>query len=285
MRSMTGFGRFSSKSPLGTLFVELQSVNRRYLEVAVSLPLEWSPFEMEVRKLISQKISRGAVSLRVSLSGEGLERRLPDPKILSQLKKRWEEIAEEAGLERSGITLPFLCDYLPEGRERGEEAFEPLKEGVEGALKGLIAMREAEGQALAQDLRGRLAVLKGAIDAIEKLAPLAVEKGRGRLLERLQECLPGTTAHDERLLKEVALLAEKIDITEEIVRFRSHLKQMERLFQDEGELGKRLEFLLQEMGREVNTIGSKSLEAEVSHRVIEMKAELEKMREQAQNIE
>lgn len=274
---MTGFGRAVVDGSMGQLVVEIQSVNRKYLEVTLFLPKEWSRFESEVRKWIGEAISRGQVVVRVTLLPNERGQILPDVKALKALKKGWEKIAQETGLSTQSIDLPFLLQYLPL-QGVGEEGLTGLKEAVKGALKSLMQMRMAEGKELQRDLKARLKELGRMIEEVAKLTPHATQKMKQKLLEKMGEAV------EERLLREVALFAEKVDITEEITRFRSHLSQFEA-FLKESDMGRKMDFLLQEMGREVNTIGSKSMEAKISHLVVDMKSALEKMREQVQNIE
>ena len=277
LRSMSGFGRFTC----GRLTVEIQSVNRKYLEIFVSLPKEFSRFEIDVRKWVSDATPRGQVSVRVFLTpDQGIQGLLPTPAHLKALKKGWEKVARGAGVDPKEVTLAFLMPYLAMEQElAGDEDGSSLRRCVEGALQGLIAMKTTEGKALGQDLAKRLKELEKQLGMIDTYAPHAVLKMKQRLLEKLYDA-----AGDERLLKEVALFAERVDISEEITRLRSHMAQFKDFLKGTG-VGRKMDFLIQEMGREVNTIGSKSMEAKISHLVVEMKSELEKMREQVQNLE
>lgn len=289
LTSMTGFGRAVLEAKLGKLTVEIQSINRKYLEVFVSLPKEFGRFESEIRKWVGEKISRGQVSVRIFLSpsAEGLTASLPDVKMLKELKKHWEKIAKALNTDPQEITLPFLIQNLPTQprQELSSEAdLAPLKSCVSKALDGLLKMKETEGKALASDLQDRLKILEKHLKAIEKHAPDATKKMRQKLAEKLQEVFEPGVEMDERLLREVALFAEKVDVTEEITRFHSHISQFKGVLK-EGGAGRKMDFLIQEMGREINTIGSKSLESSISRLVIDVKSELEKMREQIQNLE
>ncbi len=277
LSSMTGFGRAVVEASLGRLIIEIQSVNRKYLEVFVSLPKEMGRFEVAVRKWVGEAVSRGQVSARVFLipNEKGL---IPDIKLLKTLKKKWDQIAKALGTEK--VDLPFLMQYLPALQEEAVRD-DALEQGVRKALQELVKMKKAEGKALAKDLDGRLKELERLIRAVEKEAPTATKKMREKLLEKIEEVYKGG---EERLLREVALFAEKVDISEEIVRFQSHLDQFHTLLRADS-VGRKMDFLIQEMGREVNTIGSKSMEAKISHLVVALKSELEKMREQVQNIE
>lgn len=288
-RSMTGFGRAVSDAPLGKLTVEIQSVNRKYLEVFVSLPKELGRFEHEVRKWVGDAVSRGGVSVRIFLipNASAIEGLLPDVEVLKGLKKGWEKIARELGTDPKSIDLPFIMQYLPvQPKQDGvsDEDLTALNRGVSEALTALVAMKQTEGKALTQDLTSRLKELERMLDEIEKLSPDATGKMRQRLFEKMEEVLKLGPEVEERLLREVALFAERVDVTEEITRFRSHVSQFKTILKG-GTVGRKMDFLIQEMGREVNTIGSKSVETKISHLVVEMKSELEKIREQVQNIE
>lgn len=286
--SMTGFGRAISDAPCGRLTVETQSVNRKYLEVFVSLPKEFSRFEHEVRKWVGEAVSRGQVSVRISLipSGTGLEGALPDVEMLKGLKKNWEKMARELGYDPKVIDLPFLMQVSPAltKPEARDEDLSLLRRCVGEALQDLVKMKKSEGKALSDDLAKRLKELERMIGAVEAIAPDATKKMRQKLTEKMEEVLKPGGDVEERLLREVALFAERVDISEEITRFRSHVVQFKELLRGES-VGRKMDFLIQEMGREVNTIGSKSMEAKISHTVVELKSELEKMREQIQNIE
>jgi uncharacterized protein (TIGR00255 family) len=289
--SMTGFGRATSDIALGKLVVEIQSVNRKYLEISITLPREFSRFEPDVRKWVSYLVSRGAVNVKVTLipAPNAILSLLPDIELLKVMKKAWEKIAKEIGTDVSTIDLPFLLQNLPSQQKvdlSKDEDLADLQRVVDQALQGFVGMKQTEGKALSDDLQARLKDLAHLLEGIETLAAGSTEKMREKLFEKMKEVLEFSSEMQERLLREVALFAEKIDIAEEITRFRSHLSQFHSLLSsNEGKMGRKMEFLLQEMGREVNTIGSKSVDSKISHLVVEMKSELEKMREQIQNIE
>jgi uncharacterized protein (TIGR00255 family) len=289
LSSMTGFGRAVADAPIGNLIVEIQSVNRKYLEVFISLPKEFSRFEQEVRKWVGESVSRGSVSVRVFLipNPNAIEYLLPDPEMLKGLKKGWESVAKKVGFDVQEITLSFVMEHLPlqSKQELAEESdLAILNQCVVSALDSLHKMKLAEGKALATDLAKRLQGLEEKLEQIEKLSVEAAPQMRQKLFAKMKEVLQTGPELEERLLREIALYAEKIDIAEEITRFRSHLSQFTSFLKG-GIVGRKMDFLIQEMGREVNTIGSKSVEAKIAHLVVEMKSELEKIREQVQNLE
>lgn len=292
LKSMTAYGRSSVNSSSGQFTVEIQTVNRKYLELNLFLSKELMRFENEIRKWISAKIFRGSVSIKI-IAKYVKESPLvvtPNLPLARQIKSAWDKIVEDLDLKR-GFDLNLLS------REQGiliyeenigneEEFLETLRQVVDGAVEETIKMKLKEGIALQSDISRRLTVLGTAIDKIALKAPTAPEKYRQKLLARLEELLPGHTENEDRILREIALFTDKIDISEEITRFNSHLSQFEGLLaQDESTIGKTLDFLIQELNREVNTIGSKASDLDVTKNVIEIKSELEKIREQVQNIE
>lgn len=286
LASMTGFGRATYDAPFGKLTVEIQSVNRRYLEVFISLPKELIRLEHEVRKLVNEKLTRGQVSVRVYLvpNLDAIESLLPDVEVLKELKTAWKKIARDIGVDPKKIDLNFIMQYMPampkQDTGSGEDK-QSLCSCVEDAIKSLMKMRKAEGKALAKDLTERLKFLEKQVAEVEKGAPKATEKMRAKLLEKIEAVVKDS---DDRILREVAIFAERVDVTEEITRFRSHISQFKALLKSEV-VGRKMDFMIQEMGREINTIASKATEAKISHTVVGMKSELEKMREQVQNIE
>ncbi len=289
--SMTGFGRSMIQAPYGNVIVEIQSINRKYLEVFVSLPKEFSRFENEIRKIVSEHLLRGQISVRIHIlpNPSAVQQNLPDLELLRALKTGWEGIAESLGYKKEVIDFSFLVQHAT-ANSRQELArdtdFEPIENCLKQALKDLQQMKVKEGASLAQDIQTRLKELARLLHEIERQAPDATGKMRKKLKERMEEIFQPSAELDDRLLREVALFAERADTSEEITRFRSHLAQYSELFKGHSTgSGRKMDFLVQEMGREVNTIGSKSMDAKIAHLVVEMKSELEKIREQIQNIE
>lgn len=288
---MTGFGRQELDASFGKIITEIQSVNRKYLEIYVSLPKEFGRFENDLRKVVGERVQRGVVSLRIHVipSRESIQTLLPDLAILTDMKKGWTKLASNLGFEKECVDFPFLVQHIAEMgplKFAREGDFVPLKKCVEDALDSLDAMKSKEGVLLGKDIAQRLLSMTKAIDAIEGVAPETVSRMREKLQLRLEELFKPGVELDERLLREVAIFAERVDITEEITRFRSHISQFSELLKKKTEgSGRKMDFLSQEMGREINTIGAKSMEARLSHLVVEVKSELEKVREQLQNIE
>ncbi len=291
--SMTGFGRSDQKTSFGRIIVEVQSVNRKHLELFVSLPRDFSLYEMEIRKCVSEKIGRGQVSVRVYFSpnAKSLSAMLPDTELLRQMKEAWGQVASECGCDQRHIDLPFLLQALanlPQSNpsEWKEEHLQALKECVLESIEAALRMKRREGEALERDIAGRLHQIQRYVEEIKTLSPDQVSRQRAKLQERMKEVLEPGSDLDERLLREVAFFAERVDIAEELTRMHSHFRQFEQVLRStEGTVGRKLEFILQEMGREINTIGSKSQDAAITRLVVEVKSELEKIREQIQNVE
>lgn len=295
LKSMTAYGRGSALTPLGRFVAEIQSVNRKYLEINTALPRELMRFEIDVKKWAAAQIFRGQVNIRIFAHFDKVApvAVTPNLPLVRQLKAAWDKIAEELGIpENRGFSLSMLAkendvlvfeeDLKEESQYRGA-----LQSAIEEALKYLMEMKAREGTELQRDIASRLEKMRQWIGRIAEKAPGATSKYRQKLIERLEEVLPGSVENEERILREVCVYAEKIDIAEELTRFESHLKQFNDLMISGtvGSVAKTLEFLLQELNREVNTIGSKSSDVDVSHLVVDIKSELERIREQIQNVE
>ncbi|HSX14109.1 MAG TPA: YicC/YloC family endoribonuclease [Chlamydiales bacterium] len=288
--SMTGFGRGIIDAPFGRLIVEIQSLNRKFFEVNTTLPKELSRFENEIRKWVAEKVQRGQITVRVQWipSSEILSNLLPDVETLKSLKEAWENIAKQLKMDPNTIDLSFLIANVPSIQKNDllkEEDLSILQKCVGDALTALLRMKNEEGKALVKDVSHRLKMLQKMVSSIEALAPAAIEKMRQKLQEKMKSLLPQDPSLDDRIMKEAAFFAEKIDISEEITRLKSHFVQFAESLLVKGSIGRKLEFIIQEMSRETNTIGSKSADAQISNLVVDMKSEIEKIREQSQNIE
>lgn len=282
---MTAYSRAMSSEVEGQKWtVEIHSVNRKTLDLNLYLPRELLFLDVEIRKLIQESLQRGQVNVRVTLEKERQSAALP---LMKKMKSGWEKTAKELGYAKETITLPFLLAQIDQtsSGEMGTKVQNELKKAVSNALTCLVKMKEVEGKALAADLLKRIKTLKDNVQTMEKLGTKAPEIYREKLLLRLKEILE-EPLEDERILREVALFAEKADITEEITRLKSHLSQFADLLKSKGEsIGRTLDFLIQEILREINTVSSKSAELSLTQVAISSKAELEKIREQVQNIE
>lgn len=296
LKSMTAYGRAAASFAYGSFTVEIQSVNRRYLEVNVSLPRLLTRFEAPIRKKVAERVGRGMVNVFIGWRSEAKNpvSVTPNLSLARGVKKAWEQIAYDLGLE-SRIDLSLFVNekdlIIFEEELLEEEAYwSALEKALEEALDQLIAMKDKEGSSLTKDLQERINALEKVVADIEENAPEGVEKYRQKLTDRLEELFTGSPENEERILREIALFAERIDITEEIVRFKSHVQQFRQLLEKPlseptETRGKTLDFLIQELNREINTIGSKGSDLAITQRVVVVKGELEKMREQVQNIE
>jgi uncharacterized protein (TIGR00255 family) len=291
IRSMTGYGRGEIEENGVRVSAEIKSVNNRFLEIAVKLPRFLAPLEGDVRGAVQKKLSRGRLFVDVSWDDPGgpaetvvLDEAAADVyhKLLRSLKERF-GLSGEVDL----ATLASLPDLLKKEVKEWEpsRALPLVKDALGIALDDLVEMKTKEGVALAEDLRSRLKLMLTRLEAIEKRAPERVEELRDRLARRLKE-LNESGEYDEALLtQEVVIFAERTDYTEECVRFGIHCKNFMDYLESGGAVGRKLNFLLQELGREANTIGAKAGDALVSENVVLIKEELEKVREQVQNIE
>jgi uncharacterized protein (TIGR00255 family) len=292
IKSMTAYGRAEKTVDGRSYCVEMRSVNRRYCEIAVRMPSPLLPLEDRIKKSIAEKVSRGRVDVMVRLKG-GPET-VPEIKVdlplarayyrtLSELReslKVEEKVSMDTLLGLEGI----ISTTEPEvDLERTWAALSPC---IDEALEGMDAMRISEGKAIRDDFKTRLTLVEEGLAGVKVLAPSVLSEYHGRLKERITLLTEGMVELDpSRLAQEAAFLADKGDITEEIVRAESHLRQFQAMLESDGPAGRALDFLLQELNREINTIGSKGGDAQLSHMVVAVKSELEKIREQVQNVE
>jgi len=296
VKSMTAYARAKKQFAFGAITVELQSVNRRFLEISCYLPRNFYPLEPSLRKAISQKVGRGMVTLSVKFEQDPSTTVSirPNLALAKGLKDAWSQIADTIGFSGE-IDLNLLASQkeLLVNEEKSEDlvgASATLQEVLQEACLSFVEMKVGEGKALQLDILSRLDAIEEIEKKINELAPKVAQMYRMKLQERLEQVLPGCVQEDERILKEIALFADKLDITEELVRLRSHFEKMRHLLTEPLKeqaqvIGKKLEFFLQELTREFNTIGSKASDQQILHLVVEAKAETEKIREQAHNIE
>lgn len=289
IKSMTGYGRSQQHRDGRTLSVEVRTVNHRFAEYSVRLPGELAPLEGRVRELLQQRIPRGSVVLTVGGGGEGDAGPVIDrdraARYLAQLRDLKRELGLKGGVDlRTLLALPGVVSAGAAAADPGER-WEWLAEAATAALDRLDEMRRREGRALQRELAGRVRRLTRLAGRIEALARRRPAQRRRLLQARVREIAGGLALDPARLAQEVALFAERADVTEELVRLRSHCAAFAAYLAGKQPAGRRLDFLLQEMNREANTIGSKAGDAAVSQLVVELKEQLEKMREQAQNVE
>jgi uncharacterized protein (TIGR00255 family) len=291
LKSMTGFGRGEGETTLGKVFVETRSVNHRYCDINIKLPKRLTPFENRIKEMIRVQVSRGRIDIFLKLNNLGEENvhLSVDLHLAQQYYQALQSLKESLHL-RDKVTLELVAgakDVITAKEETGD--LEPFWQEVLPILKrsfqDLDEMKRSEGEILSKDLQQRLERITDQLEEIKKFSPSRLEVYQNRLRERVQSLLRGSDVDPSRFQQEVALLAERTDITEEIVRAESHLTQFLTLLKAEEPVGRKMDFLLQEIYREVNTLSAKANDAEISQRVVEIKAELEKIREQVQNIE
>ena len=291
VKSMTGYGRAVETVNGREFTVEVRSVNNRYLDCTVKLPRGLSFGEDAVKQAVKATISRGKVDVFVSVRSEGAQDTavsLNKPMVegylaaLKQMQADYGVTGEITVSMLSGLPDVFLLDK-PQVDE--EQLQKDLLTVVNKALAAFDAMRCTEGQALERDLRSRGETILSLVAKVEAGSPQTVLDYRTRLEEKLKEVLESTSIDESRILTEAAIFADKIAVDEETVRLRSHLSQMDSMLTSGGAVGRKLDFLLQEMNREANTIGSKCSDVRLARVVVDIKAELEKIREQTQNIE
>jgi uncharacterized protein (TIGR00255 family) len=287
---MTGYGTAEGTVHGGRLRVEIRSVNHRYFNPAFKLPPDLAPLEGELRERLRQLLERG----HVAVSARWVEPAAPNGAVAVDLDRARQAVASLEALKDAlglrGEPDLALVARLPDvlttrSPDLAPIAWDEARPLVEAAAAHVIAMREREGQALARELRGRLEQLERHVAAIEARAPARLVAERDRLRDAVRELTDGLTLDDQRLAVEIALLADRLDVTEELVRLRAHVAACRTALADTQAVGKRLGFLAQEMLREVNTIGSKGQDAAIAHEVVAMKGELEKFREQIENLE
>ncbi len=291
MNSMTGYGRGESSRGGVKFTVEISTVNRKQAELSLYLPREFDSLESKVRDEINANISRGRIVAKVQFNAttSGKSQVRIDHLLAKQYAREYRALVK--GLKLDGkISLDTVL-RAPGVLQSSDESFDveslwkPLRTAVRSALKELLAMRGKEGANLKMDLKKRISALQKAVKTVAKQAPKTASRHREALMERLKQAGLGLKLDDERVLKEVALYADRIDITEELTRLESHFDQFADYVQSTSPVGRTLDFLSQEMNREVNTIGSKANDQQISRLVVLMKSELEKFREQVQNVE
>ncbi len=293
IRSMTGFGESERPMDVGVLRVQIKTVNHRFLNASIRTPAGFDRVEHEVQQWLRLHISRGHATVALTLdrdddAGDDL------PRIDLARASRYAGLLREmrAALELDGdvdvhslLRFGDIFSSAPDPRDRPVVDPEIVREAVEAAARAVVALRETEGARLQADMQGRLDALTGHLDRIAARAPERLRLERDRLRAQIAELAQTDDIDDERLAREVAYLAEKWDINEEIVRFRSHVELFGETLAATEPVGKRLAFVVQEMHRETNTIGSKANDTEISHAVVSMKEEIERLREQVENVE
>jgi len=292
MKSMTGFGRGAFSSEAFGVTVEIKTVNNRYLDIHLRLGQELSAIEMIVRKRVGARLSRGRVDLNINFDRTGAASYEVNRPLIAGYVQALREIKEELGLAgeidvNSLARVPGALTAARDGFDEGNMA--GLESALDQALDSLEQMRASEGAALAAEMRVRITKIEAEVPIIEAAAAGLADAYRQRLQKRVTELIARGSQAIEldsgRLAQEVAYLADRSDISEELARLRSHLEQFRSSIDADGEVGKRLDFLLQELNREANTVLSKSTEIAIKDSALAIKAEVEKLREQVQNVE
>lgn len=293
IKSMTGYGKAEAVLADRKFMIEMKSVNHRFLEISLRLPGMLLPLEGEIKKRIGEQFSRGRIEATLRMESDGSAETAGRFTLNLPLVRNYHallvQLKEELHLGGE-ITLEMMAGFRDafvsaEPSQDPAALWEGLSKILAEAIRTLTEMREKEGESLKRDLTARLELIAAFLEGIAGRAPQVVLDYQKRLTDRIRELTGGMVVDEARLLQEVAIMAEKSDITEEIVRFRSHIDQFTDLLAGADAAGRKIDFLIQEMGREINTIGSKSGDAEISRNVIEIKSELAKLREQVQNIE
>ena len=292
MNSMTGFGRASSRDRKFDIEVELRSVNHRFLSLKQNLPEGLGRCEAEVEQMLRGALSRGSVSLSVTVKSADAGRpRLPAPEALQDVATRLRETQKALKLQGNVglaelLAVPTLWSSAS-AEAPVDELWPKVKKLLAESLKGLSAARSREGKSIEKDLRARLATIEARLEKVKERVPAVVESYQKRLDERIQALLrqKGIEAAKVDIVKEVAIHADRCDVSEEAQRLTAHIAEFRKIISADGQVGRRLDFLTQEMGRETNTIASKGNDAAISACAVEMKAELEKIKEQVDNLE
>ncbi len=291
MHSMTGYGRMSVERDGRQLTVELKSVNHRFLDLSFRMPRSFNFLEDSARKLIGEYLSRGHVDLFATYRNtrEDSRRVEVDQALLDAYMTALDDIAETTGLEddRTLSLATRLPDVLTVAEaDEDQDALRALmREALTGALEQMQAMREKEGEALKSDISSRIDTLEKMTGEIEARYPETVAEYQQKLKARVEELLGGAAMDEQRLMQEVAIMADRSAIAEETVRLHSHFAQVRGFMEASEPVGRKLDFIVQELNREVNTISSKSQDVPITRLVVEAKAEIEKIREQVQNVE
>lgn len=291
LRSMTGYGKHEAIIKGKNILVEIKSVNSRYFEFVSKIPRGLSFLEYDIKRFINKKILRGKVDMFVSI--QTLENDDTEVLINHSLAEAYikalQSLKDEYSL-KDDLSVSTISKYsdiftVKSSNNNEDEILEDVLSVVKISLDKLMSMREKEGENLKADIKLNFEKIEKILAIIEEKSPVIISNYEKRLMSRISELVGDYNIDEERVVAEVAIFADKIDINEEIIRLRSHLKQLELMIESDKSVGRKMDFIVQEMNREINTIGSKSPDLDVSHMVVEIKSCIEKIREQVQNIE
>ncbi len=291
IKSMTGFGRYEYQGAKRKVLVEMKAVNHRYLEVNIKLPRKFSMFESEIRNEIKEYVERGKIDIFVTYEEqfEESEKVVYNEKLAGQYVSIFEELAKKFGISNDVRTSTLLrCPDVittEESEVDEDELLEELKKAVAGAALQLVATRTSEGEKLKNDLLQKLDIMENNVRFIEDKSPKIIEAYRIKIEEKVKELLDDAQIDDSRIAAETVIFADKICVDEETVRLKSHIDAMRQSLNGDSAVGRKLDFIAQEMNREANTILSKSNDLDITNVAIELKTDIEKIREQIQNVE
>lgn len=293
IKSMTGFGRCEAVVNGREITVEIKSVNHRYFEFSCRSPRSYGFIDDKLKSYVNSRVSRGKIDMFVSI---GASDEIPSEvtvnhQLVSGYLNAFQEISEKHGVTNdvSVVSLSRFPDVFTvhKAAEDEEQITADVLSVAETAVNSFVAMREAEGEKMKADILNRANTILSIVGEIEKRSPKTVKEYEERLLERIKQTLADNdiSIDEQRVLTEVAVFADKVAVAEETVRLRSHFEQLEMFLENDEPVGRKIDFIIQEMNREANTIGSKVQDAELAHKVVDIKSEIEKIREQVQNIE
>lgn len=293
IKSMTGFGRCRTVLHGREISVEIKSVNHRFFEFSCRTPKGYGFLDDKLKTLVNSRVSRGKIDMFVTVgTAEDTPAEVKiNHSLVSGYINAMKEISETYGIEND-MTVTALSRFpdvytVSKAEENEEEITADVLEAANTAVDSFIAMREAEGEKMKADISGRAKVILDIVDEIDERSPQTVKEYEERLLDRINRTLLDYNINidEQRVLTEVAVFADKVAVAEETVRLRSHFSQLSKIMESQKPIGREIDFIIQEMNREANTIGSKVQDAEIAHKVVKIKSEIEKMREQIQNIE
>ncbi|MBQ3864693.1 MAG: YicC family protein [Clostridia bacterium] len=291
MRSMTGFGHATVEEEGRRMTVEIKGVNHRFLDVSFRMPRSFSFLENKLRSMLSDSLGRGHVDVFINYSNTREDARNVEVNegLMAAYQKAFEQISEKSGL-RNDLTAARLSQYegvlvITENEDDPEAITNLAQRAMALALEEMCRMRSAEGEQLKKDLLSHVAVIEDTTQAVMLRAPVVVQEYRDKLAERIAQYNEGLQLDENRLVQEVALFADRVAVDEETSRLLAHCKAVRDVMEEEGSIGRRLDFIVQEMNREANTTGSKSSDLELLNHTVTLKSEIEKLREQVQNVE
>lgn len=291
IKSMTGFGRAMAEKDGYVISVELKSVNHRYFEFNCRLPRQYGFAEEKLKSYVNSKVSRGKVDCFLGIEALDTDNAdvVVNHTLASAYIKAMNELAQEYSLKNdiSSVSISRFPDVfvLKKADEDEEKLWGYIKEVADEAIEKFVAMRETEGEQMKKDVLSRADYILDCVSFIESRSPQTVKEYNDKLIARVHELIGDASLDESRIIQEVAIYADKVAVAEETVRLRSHISQLKEFLESSEPIGRKMDFLVQEINRETNTIGSKACDVEIARKVVDIKAEVEKIREQIQNIE